>query len=79
VATPLQPPVTPRPAPRNGCPGRNPRMSDDRKFSQRFSIKCVYFEVCARRPPPHFGSQIDSKQTVVKSAETEVKMMTDGS
>ncbi len=25
---------------------------DDRKFLQRFSIKCVYFEVCARRPRP---------------------------
>ncbi len=26
--------------------------ADDRKFSQRFSIKCVCFEVCARRRPP---------------------------
>ncbi len=27
--------------------------TDDRRFSQRFSIKCVCFEVCARRPPSH--------------------------
>jgi len=49
----IEPPGPPPKKRKQNSVGTGPlwETADDRKFSQRFSIKCVCFEVCARRPP----------------------------